>query len=496
MGGSRAGQPLAARLAEMADRAPARVALVELVPGEPPVVMTAGALAEEVLGLAGEMAARLGDDAVICHPATNTIRTATVVLAALCAGVTVFPYPARIDRELFEEALGAAGLRTGRADSVTAVLLDPGGSPGLGEIASWTSRRYTAAPTHLLATSGSTGLPKLTPFWQRADYDPRAVPDPVFRTCGWRSGQNQLLVLPLSHIAPFSALVQGVLDENRLVLGTGLAPQDIAAAIAEHRVDWMMLTPVHLQRLLPVALERPADFDSLRAVVHTALPCPAELKRAWLAALGPERLYEMYGGTEGVGVTVIRGTDWEVRPGSVGRGVMTRIRIVDEHGQEAKPGELGRIYLRRLGAPAVDRNRAGWLRSTPDGFISLGDMGWVDEDGFLFIHDRAANGVSVNNETAWLGRTSAVLRTHPAVLDAECLRHGTAEAITAVVVVRPGVAADLRELARHCADRLAVHERPDWFVQVADIPRSELGKVNRIKLESMVEEGLNRGSLQ
>ncbi|MGC0318504.1 AMP-binding protein [Kitasatospora acidiphila] len=470
----------------MAGRDPHRVALVELTADRPPVALTAQALADEVLGLAERFAADIAGDEVICWPADNTISTATVILAALCAGVTVFPFPARTSNDLLDDMLQAAGLSStpeedGRVAALSAGshLADPI------RIASWTSTRFRRSPTHLLATSGSTSTPKLTPFWNDGAYDPRAVPDLVFRTCQWQGGQRQLLVLPLSHIAPFAALLQGVLDENQLVLGSRLDPEAIASAVEEHRIEWMMLTPNHMQRLLPIAVDRPERFASLRAVLHTALPCPVELKTAWLAALGPERVFEMYGGTEGVGVTVIRGTEWAVRPGSVGRGVMTKIQILDEHGEPTKPGELGQVYMRRLGAPAVDRGRTGWLSSTSDGFVSLGDTGWVDEDGFLFIHDRTANRVAVNEAVAWLGRTSTVLRTHPDVLDAECLRRGPDGGISAFVVPRTGSVLDPQALARHCEARLATHECPTGYIQVTAIPRSELGKVSRTELESM-----------
>jgi bile acid-coenzyme A ligase len=513
---------IAARLDNLAAIDPRRVALAEVTAGGVVTTVTISQFAEDVRLLAGTLAESydgLGCRAVFCHPASNSISSATTILAALQAGLPIFPHTTRFDQETLARILRAAGI-TG--DNT---LLPTGAGNTdhqLGEMVAWPDPPYPSPPTYLLASSGSTGLPKLVPFWNHREYDPRAVPDVVFRSCRWRDMTTQMMVLPLYHIAPISALLQGLLDGKTTVLCHDLEPDLIVETMERMEIEWSLLTPDYMRELLPAAQRNPERLRSLRAILHSAFACPADLKRSWLDLLGPARVYEMYGGTEGVGVTLISGSDWLARPGSVGRGVLTSVRIVDDQGIPLPANRVGRVHLRRLGARSDAIHRAALLDPDRDGFVGLGDLGWIDDDGFLYIVDRTANEVQSGDGVAWLGQISAALRSHPDVMDAECvaldpvgsvgradggveeeLKSG--DMLCAVVVLRDDVDLDPDGLRRHCAARLVrSDDRPVpeavaggrlssgavaagrlRFTVVPSIPRSEIGKPDRIALERL-----------
>ncbi|MGW6913107.1 class I adenylate-forming enzyme family protein [Kitasatospora sp. NPDC054939] len=488
------GLSISDRLAHLAAEAPDHPAIVEGVTGGSYREVTYRRLFEEVSELAelfGSWNRDMDGDAVVCHPASLSIGTAEIILAALCAGVTVLPHAPGMDADVLSGALGRAGLS---GDTRPVRLPGPPGTDrGPGDtvrIARWERPAEGRRPRYLLATSGSTGIPKLVPFQNFGSYDPRAVPDIVFRTCKWRSGQKQLIMLPLYHIGTMAALVQGVLDRNQVFLASHHDPEELLGAIAEHRIEWLMLTPNYMRHLLAAAERRPECLDSLNGVLHTALPCPAPLKQAWLDLLGGERLFEMYGGTEGVGVTVISGSEWLEKPGSVGRGLLTEVRIGDARGLERDEDGIGRIYLRRFGASARTRSATPWLRTTSDGFVSLGDLGWVDEDGYLFVFDRAANRAATAGGVTWLGRLSLLLRTHPDILDAECVALTDADRVEVgmLLVTRdPRAVPDLAELERFCAARAGGHEFPRIHLQVEEIPRSEIGKPDATAIRAVFD---------
>ncbi|MER5635913.1 AMP-binding protein [Kitasatospora sp. NPDC002227] len=482
-------KPISARLAELAAGTPDRPAVVELTAGGEFREISYRDLVRAVSELAEVFRAWAGDGAgVICLPATVSAASAKIILAALCAGVTIFPHTPGLEGETLAEALGRAGIDPRSRPASVPGVREPGSDTEVAvRLARWSARSDGSRPRYLLATSGSTGVPKLVPFHNLGEYDARTVPDLVFRACGWRAGQRQLLTLPVHHIGTVAALVQGVLDRNQLYLAHRLDSQELLGAIEEHRIEWLMLTPNYLRSLLPLAERSPGSLSSLRGLLHTALPCPAPLKHAWVALLGGDRLFEMYGGTEGVGVTVISGTEWLARPGSVGRGLLTEIRIDD--GPEQGEGGVGRIYLRRLGGAARARQVAHWLPSTPDGFVSLGDLGWLDEDGYLYVFDRAANRAVTATGVAWLGRLSLVLRAHPGIQDAECILLGDAEGEAGVLLVPRDATAglDLAEVRSFCAAQLGSREFPQVCLQVGEIPRSEIGKPDAVAIKAVFD---------
>src|SRR4051812_42925352 len=160
--------------------------------------------------------------------------------------------------------------------------------------------------------------------------------------------------------------------------------------IERQRVTFAALVPTAMGRVLRQPDIQLRDLSSLQVLFHSAGPCPPWVKRGWLALLGPEKVIEGYGATESPGNAIIRGDEWLAHPGSVGRPAATDIRILDEAGRDLPPGEVGDIYLRRHGRHGPDSYYIGAppAKQTPDGFTSVGDLGWLDADGYLYLADR------------------------------------------------------------------------------------------------------------
>src|SRR5262249_10226518 len=156
-------------------------------------------------------------------------------------------------------------------------------------------------------------------------------------------------------------------------------------------VTWVCFVPTMMHRIwsLPRSSRDHYDLSSVKTVWHMGSACPAWLKERWLDWLGADRVWERYGGTEGFGSTVISGPDWLTHRGSVGRVIgETKMKIVRDDGVECRPGEIGEVYFR----PARDKPSSFYVgaqpRSHAEGYFSLGDLGYQDTDGFLFLVDR------------------------------------------------------------------------------------------------------------
>ena len=169
-------------------------------------------------------------------------------------------------------------------------------------------------------------------------------------------------------------------------------PKRRSPLIAEHRADWVLFVPTMMQRIwkLPEEVRNRYDLSSLGRVMCTGAPSPAWLKRAWIDWLGGDKIYEAYGGTERIAGTMISGTDWLAHPGSVGKPTLGRkMRILDDEGNECGSGEVGEVYMMPPGGQGSTYRYLGAdARSTGDGWETLGDLGYLDEDGFLYLVDR------------------------------------------------------------------------------------------------------------
>lgn len=479
------------RIADIARAMPDRTALVAFDTDLAEQVLSWREFADRVEDAAGALRAAADRSTRSCAvvPAGNTLPAAIAIAAALTAQVPVFPLnpgtpPAERDALLrllgwrFEYgSLMDAGLRPQRID------LPAGSGPSVGG----------STVAYLLATGASTGIPKITARPGPLRYDPARTPSVVIRQTGWRAEQRQLIVGPLYHAAPFTAFIDALLDANTVVLQPFFAPQWTVELVRRHAIEWLQLTPTHMREILRQPDLGPAGFASLRAMLHTASRCDADTKRGWIDLLGPERVYELYGATEGIGVTLVRGDEWLARPGTVGRGVLTQIRILDDAGHTVPPGTTGTVFMRtpqRTGRSDYVSDQA--IRTTLDGFATVGDHGRLDRDGYLYLEPRDHDIINVGGEKVDPDEVEAALRDHPAVIDAAAVAvpHRTLGSVVGVhVVLHPGTSVRRAELAAHCGRRLAGYKIPKHFTFVEQVPRSAAGKIQRWRLAPHHENG-------
>ena len=517
------------RITSIAHAKPDRTALVGFGTDLAEQVLSWREFADRVADAAGTLGAMLDRSTRSCVilPAGNTLPAAIGIAAALAAEVPVFPLnpgtpPAERDALLrllgrrFEHCyLMDAQLQPQRMPAgpeppaggsaaaegpgqFSAAAEGPGQSsaaaegPGQSSAAAEGPGQFSAV-AYLLATGASTGIPKISARPGPLRYDPVRTPSLVIRQAGWRTEQRQLIVGPLYHAAPFTAFIDAVLDSNTVVLQPFFAPQWTVELVRRYAIEWLQLTPAHMREILRLPDLDPAGFASLRAMLHTAARCDADTKRGWIDLLGPERVYELYGATEGVGVTLVRGDEWLARPGTVGRGFLTQVRILDDTGNLVPPGMNGTVFMRnpqRAGRSDYVNDQA--IRTTLDGFATVGDHGRLDQDGYLYLEPRDHDTINVGGEKVDPDEVEAALLDHPAVIDAVAVAvpHQTLGSVVgAHVVLQRGASVRKAELAAHCGRRLAGYKIPKHFTFVDQVPRSAAGKIQRWRLAPHHENG-------
>jgi bile acid-coenzyme A ligase len=287
---------------------------------------------------------------------------------------------------------------------------------------------------------------------------------------------------PLHHNGPFSWASVGLFAGNHVVLMSRFDTLGTLALIERHRADMVLLVPTMMQRVsrLPEKERDAFDLSSLRVVWHTAAPCPAWLKRAWIDWLGPERIWELYGGTEAQVFTVITGTQWLAHPGSVGRPLTGEIRILDEEGRDVPRGTTGEVFLRRAPGTAPTYRYVGAEARAIDDWESLGDMGWMDADGYLYLTDRQTDMILVGGANVYPAEVEAALDAHPCVRSSAVIGlpdEDLGQRIHAIVQVEDDVTE--AELLAHLAERIARYKLPRSFERIAEPLRDDAGKVRR-----------------
>jgi long-chain acyl-CoA synthetase len=255
--------------------------------------------------------------------------------------------------------------------------------------------------------------------------------------------------------------------------------------IEEHRVTHAQFVPTHLIRLLKLPEEdrNRCDLSSLRVVVHAAAPCPPEVKRAALAWLGPV-IYEYYSGSEGAGFCAIGPEEWLAHPGSVGRSLLGAAHILGPDGEELPVGEEGQVWFETASRFEYHGDPAKTAEAYNDrGWSTLGDIGRVDEEGYLYLTDRVSNMIISGGVNVYPREAEDVLVVHPAVADVVVIGVPDAdlgETVRAVVQAAPGsepgdaLGAELLEL---CRGEIAHFKCPTSVVFLDELPRLPTGKL-------------------
>jgi bile acid-coenzyme A ligase len=339
----------------------------------------------------------------------------------------------------------------------------------------------TSPSRQALASGGSTGRPKLIVDALRAECDPG---EPFY---GNVPGNTVLVPGPLYHAAGFVNTSVTLLLGGTLVLMERFDAAEALALIERHGVRWVAFVPTMLLRIwrLPEEERARRDLSSLERVVSSGGPCPDWLMRAVIGWIGPDRVFNAYGGTERIGGTLISGREWLEHPGSVGKPTGGRkIRILGEDGGELPPGEIGDVFMMPPGGKGSTYRYVGAeARATDDGWETLGDLGYVDADGYLYLVDRRTDLIVTGGSNVYPAEVEAALEAHPAVRSCAVIGLSDAEfgqRIHAIVEASPPV--DAAALRAHLADHLVSYKTPKSFEFVETPLRDEAGKVRRSAL--------------
>jgi bile acid-coenzyme A ligase len=340
------------------------------------------------------------------------------------------------------------------------------------------------APVSKAPTSGgSTGRPKLILSGQ-----PGVTAKVTPEVGGWRMKPSSVCVLPapLYHNAGFGMMMAAFSVGAHMVLLPRFEPEATLAAIEKNRATWIYLVPTMMTRIwrLPEDVRAKYDLSSLETLWHLAAPCPAWLKEAFIHWVGPETVMELYAGTEAQAVTTISGAEWLEHRGSVGKVTVGEMIAVGEDGKPLPPGEVGEIYMRRPeGAPPSYKYIGAVAKTLPGGWESLGDIGWFDEDGYLYLADRRTDMILVGGSNVYPAEIEAALEEHPAVQSCAVIGLPDEDLGNRVhAIVQTKGACDEASLRAHLADKLVTYKQPRSYEFVDEPLRDDAGKVRRTAL--------------
>jgi acyl-CoA synthetase (AMP-forming)/AMP-acid ligase II len=453
----------------------------------------------------------LAEDQRVAVFAENAVETALAHLAGILVGVSTVPVNFHLtvsEVAYILEDSGAAAVFAG--PETVAVARDAAAETGVRTVVAWRSddagvirwddwlaRGVDEEPPtdmpprpFLHYTSGTTGRPKgvETPPAMFAggktirEHFATVAPDPF---AGCARGPT-LVVSPLYHTGPLTALRALAAGIWLVILGRFDAEATLAA-IDRYGVSHTLMVPTHFQRLL--ALPEPVrlryDVSSLQQVIHTGAACPIDVKRRMIDWLGPI-LFEAYGATESGSATAITSAEWLEHPGSVGRAIPPfELLILDDAGNELGPGESGRVCFRDPSGRGIVYHRDPEKTAAAhvaEGVFALGEIGYRDADGFLYITDRQSDMVVSGGVNLYPAEAEQALVAHPAVADVAVIGvpdEEMGEALKALVVTSSQPPPDPAELDAFCRSRLAGFKCPRSYEFVADVGRTAMGKLDK-----------------
>jgi long-chain acyl-CoA synthetase len=340
----------------------------------------------------------------------------------------------------------------------------------------------------MLYSSGTTGRPK--GIKRPAENNPIELPNPFLRIlcadmCGMSSDSIYLSPAPLYHAAPLRFNMMAITLGGTSIIMESFDAEQFLALVEKHRITQSQLVPTMFVRMLklPDEVRRRHDVSSLQGAIHAAAPCPIDVKAKMIEWWGPI-LIEYYAGSEGNGVTVSTSQQWLTHRGTVGRAVVGKVRIVDENDQEAPIGQIGTVYF--ADAPVFS------YHNDPDktqraynarGWSTLGDVGYLDEEGFLYLTDRKSYMIISGGVNIYPQETEDVLISHPDVADVAVFgvpNEEMGEEVKAVVqphdMARAGKKLEA-ELIGFCRRHLSPIKCPRSIDFEAELPRTPTGKL-------------------
>ncbi|HEX7276215.1 MAG TPA: AMP-binding protein [Acidimicrobiales bacterium] len=478
------------------------------VPDRPAVVDDDGRVATyadlnaEVNRLVGGLAALGfggGERAVWCAP--NSRQVLAFMHACRKLGLVAVPLSYRFTAEEMHHVLSDSGAVLVVVDAAQAPLVAPivaglphvretvvfrGGHEGLRR---WDDVLAMGSPAEppppadygaaMMYTSGTTGRPKGA-IRTRSD---RALLGSMLAQLRFGAGEVHITTGPLYHAGPNAFALLTHITGGTIVVQRAFDPAAWLRLVAEHRVTSTFAAPTHLKRIvsLPDEVLADADMSSMRTLIANAAPVPYALKQEVVAKLGDGFLFEVYGSTELGIVTVLVPEDQLRKPGSCGRpygGI--ELKAVDDDGADLPAGEAGELFIRT--ALAIDRYHGAGeqMAELPGEWKSVGDIGWVDDEGYVHVCDRKGDLIITGGMNVYPAEVEAVLHGCPGVMDAAVFGvpdDDWGERVHAVVQPRPGQSLDVDTLEAAAATSLAGFKRPrSWEIRDS-LPRTDSGKL-------------------
>jgi acyl-CoA synthetase (AMP-forming)/AMP-acid ligase II len=499
-----------------AAQTPDRIAAVMAGTGE---TITYGELDRRSIQLARvlrDKGLRPGD--VVALLTENSLRALEVYWAALRSGLYITAVNFRLKPDevgYIVNDSGAAALVVSAAQEATATALSEmtptvtlrlafgGPVPGF---ASYEETVAAAPDTPLddqphgatmLYSSGTTGRPKgvRPPLSGAQVTEPDALVTLASVAFGFNTQTVYLSPGPIYHAAPlrFCGAVQAL--GGTVVMMPRFDAEQALAAIQHHQATHAQFVPTMFVRMLQLAPEVRDQYDvgTLRVAIHAAAPCPVEVKQKMIEWWGPI-LVEYYAGTEGNGMTAVDSATWLTRPGTVGRAIYGAVRICADDGTELPAGQPGRVYFAQDETPFSYHNDPGKTLAAQhpehQAWTTLGDIGYLDEDGFLFLTDRQAFTIISGGVNIYPQETENVLALHPAVYDVAVIGIPDPEMGESVAAfVQPAAGAvpgpELeQEIIAFVKSKIASFKAPRTVRFVDDLPRSEAGKLVKAELKA------------
>jgi bile acid-coenzyme A ligase len=337
-----------------------------------------------------------------------------------------------------------------------------------------------------VCSSGSTGSPKVIVMNIPGLYSSEVAPNPVVESYVTLAQPQRVLVpAPLYHTNGFTALRHLLAGQTIVLLERFNAPR-ILDLIERHRISGFVGATLMLQRLAQVPDIDERDLSSLDWVQQGASPLPVWLGRRWCELVGPERFYLSYGASEGHGLIICRGDQWLAHPGCLGLPAMgAEVKVLDGEGQELPPGEIGGIYMRTPTGPVASYkgDDASPMTRTDDGFVTVGDLGWTDNDGYVYLADRRVDMIVTGGANVFPAEVESALSEYPQIRDVVVIGLRDPEWGRRVhAIIQPADVAnppDVAEVISFVKARLAPYKAPKTVEFVDSLPRNDAMKLNR-----------------
>lgn len=356
-----------------------------------------------------------------------------------------------------------------------------------------------AVPESMFYTSGTTGMPKAVKRLAQTAADAAHMLAVRDKTYGIREGCRALIAGPLYHGAPNAFGIRVSHRAARVVLMPRFDAEQVLALIAEHRIEIAFLVPVMFVRMLKLSDEVRARYDlsSLTQITTAGAPCPVEIKQRMIEWVGPV-IHEFYASTEINYMTNCSSADALAKPGTIGRPVDGAIlKFLNEKGGEVPTGQPGEIYGRLDRGPDFTyHNRDEARRAIErDGLVTAGDVGYVDEDGYMFLCDRQKDMVISGGVNIYPAEIEGELAAMPGVAD--CAVFGVpdaefGESLMSVVQLDPGAAVSEADVRDFLTSRLAAFKVPRAIEFRDGLPRNDSGKIYKRRLRDPYWEDVER----